>query len=258
MNQKFYLIFILSTLFVFCMSSLTAQQSSGSIVLTNFGDSTYVSGMAGEFNYTEFEQGQTINVKGMYGDLSTAVEMNCNYTIFTTDWSSVAYDSIVVYASTAMGNMDGLIDVDFTFPMDADTFGVHDIFDPVTDSLVTQAPTFFQTRVWHNVLPADGGPDVFWYEFVRLRPAGSLTSAVDDFVQLEGVSIFPNPASNELNITTEEPGVVNVMVYDVSGRRVIDQNISGGRLDVSSLQSGYHVIKVEQEGKIAISRVMIK
>ena len=241
---------------VFSMASVFAQQQGGSIVLTNFGDSTYVNGVAGEFNYTEFDAGHTLNIKGMYGDVATAVELNVNYSIFATDWSSILYIDIDTFANTAMGNMDGIIDGDYTFPLDADVFGDHDILDPVTDSLITAAPTFLQVRVWHDVLPVNGGPDVFWYEFVRLYPEGTL--GIVDFDRLEGVKVFPNPASNEITINTKEDLETNVMVYDITGRRVINTTLKGNRLDVSNLQSGYHTIRVEQNGKMAILNIMIE
>jgi len=258
MIRKIYLKFIFSALMVFSISSLFAQQQGGSIVLTSFGDSTYVSGVAGEFNYTDYEQGQTVNVKGMYGQLGSAVELNVNYTVFALDWSVALYDTIQVFASTSMGNMDGLIDADFVIPMDADTFLQHDLLDPETDTLISQVPAIIQVRVWHDVLPAAGGPDVFWYEFVRVRPAGSLSTAVNDFERLEGVEIFPNPASNTITINTMEDVETIVMVYDMAGKRVINKTIRGNRLDVSNLHTGMHIIRVAQGSKMAIARVMIK
>jgi len=257
MNKKNYTQFILSALMVFSVSSLFAQQQGGSIVITNWGDSTYTTGMAGEFNYTEYEQGQTLNIKGMYGDVATATEVNINYTIFATDWSATVYDSVVVFANTAMGNLDGIIDYDFTIPIDADTFGVHDILDPDTDSLLTPAPTFIQVRIFHGD-PPPAGLDVFWYEFVRVRGEGSLSSSVNDFEKLEGLEIFPNPASDEITINTVEEAETSVMVYDVTGKRVMNTVLNSNRLDVSKLQTGFHVIRVEQDGKMGIVRLMIK
>jgi len=257
MNKKFYTTIILSALMLISFNSMFAQQSGGSIVLTNFGDSTYTTGAAGEFNYTEFEVGQTINIKGMYGDVATATEANVNYTIFATDWSAVAYDTVEVFASTAMGGLNGVIDVDFTIPMDADTFGVHDILDPDTDTLITPAPTFIQVRIFHGD-PPPTGLDVFWYEFVRVRGEGSLASSVNNFEKLEGLEIFPNPASEEVTINTLEDGEATVMVYDITGKRVMVTNLTSNRLDVSSLQTGFHLIRVEQNEKIGIVRLMIK
>ena len=256
MHKKLYITFFLSFSMFLFVSSVAAQQQGGSIVLTNFGDSTYTTGMAGEFNFTDFRQGDVINVKGAYGDIATVVEVNVNYTIFATDWSSVLYDTVQVFASVDSGNIDGLIDYDFVIPMDADTFGVHDILDPETDTLITPAPTYVQVRVFHDVLPQDGGPDVFWFEFVRVR--GNLLSSVNDFDPLEGLEIYPNPASDAITINTLDEGETNIMVYDISGRRVMHQELVGNRLDVSQLHSGFHIVRVEQNGKMGIVRVMIE
>ncbi len=48
----------------FAVTTTFAQQQNGPIVLTMFGDSTYTTGMAGEFANMELKQGQTLNLKG--------------------------------------------------------------------------------------------------------------------------------------------------------------------------------------------------
>lgn len=258
MNKKLYTLSFFGVLMFFSFSSLQAQQQGGSIVLTHFGDSTYTTGMAGEFNFTDFVQGQTINIKGMYGDLATATEANVNYTIFATDWSAVVYAHELVFANDTIGELNGVIDVDFTIPMDADTFGVHDILDPDNDTLITPAPTFIQVRVWHGAPPPDG-LDVFWYEFVRVFTGGSTSTQQPGFERLEGLEVFPNPARDEITINTfDNNAVKNVMIYDGTGKRVINQSITDNSLDVSNLHTGFHIVRVEQDGKIGILKIMIQ
>ena len=234
-------------------ASLSAQQQGGSIVITNFADSVYTTGMAGEFNEIGFEQGQTINIKGAYGDVATAQEVNINYTIFAADWSGIVYTDVQVFANAADSTaaLDGIIDFDYTIPMDADTAGQHDIINTGVDTMV--AFDFIQIRVWHDTT---AGLDVFWYEFVNVRPAGSV--AAPKIEPIEGLKFYPNPASDEVIIETPEALEKNVMVYDVAGRRVMNTTILGNRLDVSQLHAGFHTVRVEQDGKISILKVLIQ
>lgn len=64
---------------------------------------------------------------------------------------------------------------------------------------------------------------------------------------LQTVSIFPNPTKDFLNfegLNTE----INVTVFDVLGKQVIDKNLSvGEKLDVSVLVSGIYTIKLNDK-----------
>jgi len=240
----------MATLLLFTLSFSFAQQQGGSIVLTEFAGNPYTTGLAGEFANYELTQGDVVNVKGMYGDLGSAINVNVNYTIFAADWSGIVYDSVEIFADVEMGNLDGIINFDFVVPMDADTAGQHDIIT-ATDTM--PAFDFIQVRVVHEEA---AGLDVFWYEFVNVRP--DVSSSTNDFARLEDLQVYPNPAVNEINIETNGTGSKNVMVYDITGKRVINQSINGDRLDVSNLSSGMHTIRVEQNGKIGINKIMIQ
>ncbi|MEM8901444.1 MAG: T9SS type A sorting domain-containing protein, partial [Bacteroidota bacterium] len=70
------------------------------------------------------------------------------------------------------------------------------------------------------------------------------------------IKVFPNPATDQLNITYEaiNQGVVNLEVFDLNGRRVIQENqkansqLNSYYLDISQLEVGFYLLSVEQEG----------
>jgi len=66
-----------------------------------------------------------------------------------------------------------------------------------------------------------------------------------------GISVFPNPAKNELNIkTAPNQEVVSVTVIDLVGKIVLTENETT-RLDIGSLQDGTYLVKIEtNEGSI--------
>ncbi|REC50041.1 T9SS type A sorting domain-containing protein [Chryseobacterium pennipullorum] len=62
------------------------------------------------------------------------------------------------------------------------------------------------------------------------------------------VQLFPNPASDVLNIITSSE-IINVSVTDISGR-MIQVKLDGNKVDIRSLPSGNYLINIEtKEGK---------
>jgi len=57
------------------------------------------------------------------------------------------------------------------------------------------------------------------------------------------ISIYPNPAEGELNITAPEK--VNVVIMSIDGKKLIEQK--GARVDVSRLVSGMYLVQVYNE-----------
>jgi len=75
---------------------------------------------------------------------------------------------------------------------------------------------------------------------------------------LENVMIFPNPAINVLNIqTTSNLGDKIVTVFDINGKRVLNEKLTNNTLEVSALQSGMYFLRIESNGKV-LNRKFIK
>lgn len=75
-------------------------------------------------------------------------------------------------------------------------------------------------------------------------------------------NVWPNPASNEINISlnagTADTAQVNV--FDVQGRQVASQKISGaqGVVNVDFLSAGVYMVKVTQGAKTEVKKIIIK
>lgn len=71
------------------------------------------------------------------------------------------------------------------------------------------------------------------------------TLSTDD-TTLESLSIFPNPAKNVLNFKGVSSETLNLEVYDILGKSVLNASITqNGGLDISALNSGLYIIKFE-------------
>lgn len=82
--------------------------------------------------------------------------------------------------------------------------------------------------------------------------------------QLEGFSIYPNPATNQVNINIENPGnQVEVAIFNINGKQVLNRHftdVSGAdeTFDVSSLTSGVYFVKINSDGKTATKKLIVK
>lgn len=74
---------------------------------------------------------------------------------------------------------------------------------------------------------------------------------------IEGLAIFPNPASNgKLYVTTKKNSLKKIEIFDVLGKRVHSSSLMGTALDISMLNSGVYVIKIE-EGQDTETRKLV-
>ncbi len=73
-----------------------------------------------------------------------------------------------------------------------------------------------------------------------------VASSLSDF------SIYPNPANNQLNITTNLAGAYELSVLDLSGKIVLSQNNNAGitKLDVSLLPKGMYLLRISHNGSV--------
>lgn len=70
-------------------------------------------------------------------------------------------------------------------------------------------------------------------------------------------SIYPNPASKGfVNISSKVSGAKNISIFDVLGKQVVKTTLNGERLDISALNSGIYILKIEQ-GKASTTKKLV-
>lgn len=71
--------------------------------------------------------------------------------------------------------------------------------------------------------------------------------------QLQGLNIYPNPARDILNITSDITGVTgSYEIYNTLGQVIISKNITfedALNIDISALSQGIYILKLNREGK---------
>ncbi|WP_299439149.1 lamin tail domain-containing protein [uncultured Aquimarina sp.] len=85
--------------------------------------------------------------------------------------------------------------------------------------------------------------------------------SVDSFdEESENFNVFPNPTNTGfVNITPKSNTVVTVNVFDMLGKQVISQTLSNNSLNVSNLNTGIYILKLDQDdGTSASKRLVIQ
>lgn len=79
--------------------------------------------------------------------------------------------------------------------------------------------------------------------------------------ELKGVMIYPNPASDIVNISLENSyDQVEVTIYDLTGKKVMKQTLNKEllKVDTSKLNTGVYFMEISSEGKQATKKLVIK
>ena len=103
------------------------------------------------------------------------------------------------------------------------------------------------------------GADVYtgqWTSLTEFRVFGEkLVSNNNIFVNNE-VTLSPNPAESTVTISGGEEFDI-ISVFDQSGRKVIQENIKNLKtIDISELQSGIYIVKLEGNGKHTVEKLI--
>ena len=83
--------------------------------------------------------------------------------------------------------------------------------------------------------------------------------SINDPEDVLNLRIYPNPVNDGyVNILSPVNGIKYVEVFDINGRKVIDTAINNNTLDVSSINSGFYMIKVTIDGQSKISKLVVR
>jgi len=97
-------------------------------------------------------------------------------------------------------------------------------------------------------------PIKYEVDYIRVyQPAPTAVNQVNENV----VSIYPNPASEVLNINTEIP-VKTLQLFDISGRCVLNVVKPSATMDISALNNGIYVLKLQLVDGKRVSKQIVK
>jgi hypothetical protein len=93
-------------------------------------------------------------------------------------------------------------------------------------------------------------------------PVGSFTTTLstNDF-NTKSFNVYPNPTNkgsvNIVSSNTSNYGKINVAVYDVLGKQIINKVMTSEKLNVSTLNTGVYIMKITQGKAISTKKLVI-
>lgn len=77
-------------------------------------------------------------------------------------------------------------------------------------------------------------------------------------VPIEGLSIYPNPASGQkvYIVTKDKKARKEIEIYNVLGKNVLSAELIGNELNISALDPGIYIMKI-QEGRSSATRKLV-
>lgn len=81
-------------------------------------------------------------------------------------------------------------------------------------------------------------------------------AGIADFIQLQGITLSPNPASTNLNIAVIQQAVIEIL--DVQGRLIKSFTTTDNKasIDISSFAAGVYILKAKTEKGIVITKFL--
>lgn len=238
----------------------------------------------------------TFNLMDSYGDGGGAVYLTDSqdaelYTTYGSYGSGVSISFYVVDANSApeyvftIPTTDVAIDADIQLVFDQPVRALDDspITDPstfITFTASTKSDVAFTATMSGNnrvitIMP-DENLAINTSHQIQIAP-GSVETYFDkalgfvvfnfttgtetglDFVE-NNFSIYPNPASDYVNVEIANANNATVQITDITGKVVMEQqveNTSNARINTSELNTGIYIMKINAEGKIFTQKLSI-
>ncbi len=156
---------------------------------------------------------------------------------------------------TVLGNNNGALANDFnnpvslTLPATANnqgtiTFKLVSIFAPETQAYAPVGTSYAVGGAWRIDNLTISGEEI-----------DDTASIVEN--NIEGLKVYPNPASDLVNIVSNEMGTKTIAIYDMLGKKVLETSTEE-TVNVSTLTSGVYIMNITQDGKKASRKLVIK
>lgn len=94
------------------------------------------------------------------------------------------------------------------------------------------------------------------FMFATMNFGGFFWSIEENMVK-EPLKFYPNPAINRVTIDAQGFSDGEVIIYDVTGREVLNQRFGNGEIDVSRLEPGRYVVRCSTSDKIQKGNLLV-
>ncbi|MBQ2574348.1 MAG: T9SS type A sorting domain-containing protein, partial [Bacteroidales bacterium] len=157
---------------------------------------------------------------------------NGNQTLNWTHYEGFQYDTYKIYRGANPFAMEQIGEV----PSDQNSF---------TDNTSDRSYCYYQIQISNA-----NNNDIV----AKSNIVGTILSSIEGYVS--NLSVFPNPATTTLNITSSET-IASIEIFSATGQSVLQTNVNGDSTtcDIKHLASGiYLIVAHDSNGKIGLAK----
>ena len=93
----------------------------------------------------------------------------------------------------------------------------------------------------------------------HLNDDANVVTAMSQLTENQNLICYPNPVTDGLvNLANASSSMKNVQIFDVVGKKILNQQTVSNKVDVSALNAGIYVIKISADNQTSSARLVIK
>ena len=127
----------------------------------------------------------------------------------------------------------------------------------ISDYNVNQTtPAFFRD----NLYPAPIWNATCHYPWILTKVSCNDCAIVNvPEIEKTNPTVYPNPATNNFTVNLGNDEKANIQLFNIVGQQVYGETITGtAQVNVSNLNSGVYMLKINQNGKVYTTKVVVK
>ncbi|MGB1120535.1 MAG: T9SS type A sorting domain-containing protein, partial [Saprospiraceae bacterium] len=94
--------------------------------------------------------------------------------------------------------------------------------------------------------------DIYWQTLIDIANNTQNVNLSND------INIYPNPATDFLNIETKGLQIETIEIYDLTGRQILqNQNLINNKLEISTLSNGFYIVHIKTNLGVWNEKIMV-
>ena len=139
-------------------------------------------------------------------------------------------------------------------------WGTPEVLSDYQLGLFTDADNFITGKYFYNVYQ----PNIFWggnpKAWMNLHVTCNDCETVNvPEMEKKNLTVYPNPATNHFTVNTGNDEKASIQLFNIVGQQVYSETFTGSTtVSVANLHSGVYMLKVNQNGKVNTTKVIVK
>ncbi|TAI47954.1 T9SS type A sorting domain-containing protein [Flagellimonas allohymeniacidonis] len=95
--------------------------------------------------------------------------------------------------------------------------------------------------------------------FLCICSIGFSQENIQSTADINGLKLYPNPVTQgKIYVETPQNSPKQIVIFDVLGTQVLRTTIIGRELNLSNLDRGVYIIRIQEHSKVATRKLIIK